>query len=67
MRLAWAAMTQPVGRPVIGPKIEVRLSPEYLAGIDQYRGSLNRSEFVRRAVKYYLINGFRYGKEARND
>ncbi|MFF2852635.1 ribbon-helix-helix protein, CopG family [Streptomyces sp. NPDC058001] len=49
-------MTRPVGRPEIGPKLEVRVSDETLAGIeaDAQRRQISRAQWLRAAVEQAL-------------
>ena len=44
------------GRPFIGPKIAVRLSPECVAQLDRFaaESGITRSELIRSAVGWYL-------------
>ena len=53
------------GRPFIGPKIAVRLSPEYVAQLDRFaeESGLTRSELIRSAVGWYIAANLRPPQE----
>ena len=57
------------GRPFIGPKIAVRLSPEYVAQLDRFaeESGLTRSELIRSAVGWYIAANLRPPQDREHD